>query len=65
MENYANPPVEGIHYLRGQTPEELKEKMSAVNEEQWVKMSLSCQQWWKENASAEGSWRLTQKLISS
>ncbi len=65
MENYANPPLEGIHYLKGQTPEELKEKMAAVTQDQWVKMSLSCQQWWKENASAEGSWRLTQKLISS
>lgn len=65
MENYANPPVEGVHYLKGETPVELKEKMAAVTGEQWVKMSLSCQQWWKENASAEGSWRLTQKLISS
>jgi hypothetical protein len=65
MESYANPPVDGIHYLKGQTPEELKEKMAAVTEEQWLMMSLSCQQWWKENASVEGSWRLTQKLISS
>ena len=65
MENYANKPEESIHYLRGETPEELKAKMDAVTEEQWLKMSLACQQWWKENASAEGSWRLTQKLIST
>lgn len=65
MENYANPPVENLHYLRGETPEELKEKMVAITEEQWLKMSLSCQQWWKDNASAEGSWLLTKKLISS
>jgi hypothetical protein len=64
MDNYANPPKEGIHYIKGETPEELKEKMNAVSHEEWVKMSLACQQWWKENASVEGSWNITKKLIS-
>lgn len=64
MENYANPPIEGVHYLRGETPEELKAKMDEVNQEQWLKMSLACQQWWKENCSVEGSWVLTKKLIA-
>ncbi len=64
MENYANPPQEGVHYIRGETPEELKTKMLALSQEEWLKMSLSCQQWWKENASVEGSWFLTKKLIS-
>jgi hypothetical protein len=65
MTLYANPPQEGVHYLKGETPEELKEKMAAVTEEQWLTMSLAGQQWWKENASVEGSWQLTKKLISS
>lgn len=65
MENYANPPQEGLHYLKGETPEELKEKMAAVSEEQWLTMSLACQQWWKENCSVEGSWLLTKKLITA
>ena len=64
MENYANKPVEGTHYLRGETPEELKSKMDSISQEQWVSMSLACQQWWKQNASAEGSWQLTKKLIA-
>ncbi len=64
MENYANPPVEGVHYIKGETPEELKAKMDAVSHEEWLKMSLACQQWWKDNASVEGSWFLTKKLIS-
>ena len=63
MENYANPPVENLHYLRGDTPEELQEKMKNITEEEWVRMSEACQTWWKENASVEGSWNLTKKLI--
>lgn len=65
MTGYANPPQEGVHYLKGETPEELKSKMDAVTQEEWLKMSLACQQWWKENSSVEGSWKLTQKLISN
>ncbi len=65
MSCYANPPVEGVHYLRGETPEELKAKMNVISEEEWLRMSLAGQQWWKENASVEGSWKLTEKLIST
>ena len=65
MTGYANPPQEGIHYVKGETPEELKTKMDAVTQEEWLQMSLACQQWWKDNCSIEGSWKLTQKLISN
>jgi hypothetical protein len=64
MENYAEPPREGIHYLRVQTPEEAKEKVAAISEAQWQIMSSAAKQWWKTNASAEGSWRLTEKLTT-
>jgi hypothetical protein len=62
MENYANPPQEGVHYIRAASPEEAKQKLAAISEEQWSTMSAACIQWWSENASAEGSWKLTQKL---
>lgn len=62
MENYANPPLEGIHYIRIEKPEDVETKVKAVSEEQWATMSASCIQWWRENASVEGSWKVTQKL---
>ena len=65
MENYAEPPREGIHYLRVQTPQEAKEKVAAISEVQWQIMSSAAKQWWKTNASAEGSWRLTEKLTTT
>jgi hypothetical protein len=62
MENYANPPLEGIHYIRIEKPEDIETKVKTVSEEQWATMSASCIQWWRENISVEGSWKLTQKL---
>ncbi len=65
MTNYANPPLEGIHYIRVTHPEEIATTLKAISAEQWSIMSEACRRWWKENASVEGSWNLTQKLISS
>ena len=62
MENYASPPQEGVHYIRVESPEDAKQKLATMTEEQWRLMSVACMQWWKENASAEGSWRLTAQL---
>jgi hypothetical protein len=62
MDNYANPPQENVHYIRAKDPEDAKQRIEVVTEEQWNTMSAACIQWWRENASAEGSWALTQKL---
>ncbi len=64
MTNYANPPQEGVHYIRVESPEEAKTISESMKEEQWTQMSGACRQWWKENASVEGSWALTKKLVS-
>ncbi len=63
MSNYANPPQEGVHYLRIQSPEEAKTITETMEEAQWVTMSAACRQWWKDNASVEGSWSLTKRLL--
>lgn len=62
MENYANPPQEGVHYIRVETPSDVETKVKSMTEEQWLTMSTACIDWWKKNASVEGSWLLTQKL---
>jgi hypothetical protein len=62
MDTYANPPQEGVHYIRVNSPEEVSTKVSSLSEEQWATMSAACILWWRQNASAEGAWQLTQKL---
>lgn len=63
MDNYANPLQEGVHYIRVENPEDAKQKVEAITEEQWNRMSAACIQWWQDNCSAEGSWKLTQSLL--
>lgn len=64
MTNYADPPVEGLHYFRVETPEEAKAVL-ATTAERWMVMSAACRDWWQRNASAEGMWELTQRLIKN
>ncbi len=67
MDKYVVPPQEGVHYLRlKDTTKEAVEALdlASVTEEKWLAMSAACHQWWVENASAEGLWIRTQKLLS-
>ena len=61
MTNYADPPVEGLHYFRVETPAEAKAVL-ATTAERWMVMSAACRDWWARNASVEGMWELTQRL---
>jgi hypothetical protein len=63
MSSYANPPEEGLHYLKAATPEEAKKLTEEVTPERWLIMSSACRTWWKQNCSVEGSWALTKKLL--
>lgn len=63
MDSYANPPVEGVHYLRVSTPEDLAGVVGAVSKECWENMSAAGRVWWSENASCAGSFQLTARLV--
>jgi len=63
MANYANPPQEGVHFLRIQSPEEAITITETMEEAQWAIMSEACRKWWLDNASVEGSWTLTKRLL--
>jgi hypothetical protein len=60
MDSYAVPPVEGIHYLRADEPSDVR---AFLSKDAWETMSAACKLWWKENASCEGSFRLTARLV--
>jgi hypothetical protein len=64
MSSYAEPPEEGLHYFRVKSPEEARVATS-VTPDRWIVMSAACRDWWQRNASADGSWALTQRLSSS
>lgn len=63
MTNYANPPQKGVHYFVASTPEEAKALATDTEETTWKQMSAAAHTWWKENASCDGMWHLTEKLL--
>jgi hypothetical protein len=62
MDSYAVPPVRGKHYLQVEKPEDVP-IVARIDRETWEQMSAACISWWKENASCEGSFKLTARLI--
>lgn len=65
MEFYAEPPVEGVHYIRVKSPEEAKQVAASISKEEWEGMSVAAYAWWKRNCSCEGSFALTKRLIEA
>jgi hypothetical protein len=65
MNTYANPPQEGIHYIRLKSfdPVEAKAQLATITQEVWDQLSIAGHEWWKVNASVEGLWKLTQRLV--
>jgi len=59
MKYYINPPQEGVHFLRVTEPEDIGPMIEKISETKWKEMSFAGRQWWLENASAEGMFRLT------
>ena len=62
---YAEPLVEGLHYFRVEGPEDIEKVLGGIDEAQWILSSEACKSWWSRNASAEGMFLLTQRLIGS
>jgi len=54
--SYTEPLIENVHYILVKTPEELKEKILNINEEQWVKMSTACYKWYQRNVHSKNCW---------
>jgi len=65
MTNYAVPPIEGIHYLRAETPEEVRRLVDETSLEKWDQMSQACIKYYEDNYSIKNSWLLTDKLSQS
>lgn len=59
MVNYLVPPKEGVHYFRARTPADVKRIVAETPQDVWERMSAAGHRWWRENASAEGLFRLT------
>ena len=65
MTNYAEPPQEGLHYIRVEKPSDAEDVVKKIDADQWSLMSIACRDWWRRNASVDGMWELTERLCST
>jgi len=65
MDSYAEPPVEGVHYFRAADPLTAEALISGASNKDWAAMSAACKDWWRRNASVDGSWAITKRLSLS
>ena len=63
MESYAVPPREGVEYLRVANPAAAAAVAASMDQATWERMSAAGQAWWRANASCEGMFALTKKLV--
>jgi len=61
MSNYADPPVEGFHYIRVESPADMV-KLKGFDSGKWKAMSDAGKAWWAKNCSVKGLWELTKSL---
>lgn len=61
--SYYEPPVEGVHFLRVNSPEEFERVVSSVSQEQWETMSRACWEWYQQNVHSSHSWMSMMKYV--
>lgn len=54
--SYLEPLVENTHYLKATNPEDFKNKINNVTQEQWNSMSKSCYEWYQRNVHSDNCW---------
>lgn len=62
---YHNNLVEGVHFFRVNNIEDVLRVFDYCGEDRWEEMSFYCREWYKKNASPEGSYLITEEIINS
>lgn len=56
IESYYDKPIENIHYIKANTPEELENKINNISKDKWEEMSKSCYDWYQRNVHSDNGW---------
>jgi hypothetical protein len=57
IDSYYDPPVEGKHYIRVDSPEDARKKVEELPKEKWEEMSKACHQWYLDNVHSDNAWQ--------
>lgn len=60
---YHAPLIEGTHYFRYETEEDLRRVQRDCDEATWRRMSQASREWYRENASADGALNTLEQVV--
>lgn len=60
---YYNPLEEGVHYIKVNSPNDVKDTIDSISIKHWEEMSNNCLEWYSENASPQGSFNTTIQIL--
>lgn len=59
VSSYIDPLIEGKHFVRVNSPNEYKNVISQISQEQWEIMSKNCREWYMKNVHSSNFWKNT------
>ena len=61
--SYYNPLIKDKHFLYAERPSDIPELIKNCTKEKWEELSKNCIEWFEENGSPEGVYKVTKKII--
>ena len=61
--DYHNQMVEGVHYLTANSPEDVRDIVQNISENEWNELSSNGREWYNVNCSRRGSFDTTKKIL--
>lgn len=56
INSFKNPPIEGVHYLRVNNPEDIPSVINNISKDKWIEMSNACKKWYLEYCHSTTLW---------
>ena len=60
---YYSPLQKDVHYLYAENPEQVRAMIEGCSEARWKEMHRACLEWYEENCSPLGAFKLTQRIV--
>ena len=54
--SYMEPLIENTHYVKVNSPDDLKNKINTISQEKWLEMSNACNKWFMKNVHSDNCW---------
>jgi hypothetical protein len=56
IDSFKSPPIEGVHYLRVNTSEDIPNVINNISKDKWIEMSNACKKWYMDNCHSTALW---------